>query len=353
MAAANVRRDGTGTSGLFGQAHATQRQLAEPPQLAESATNRPSGLELLWRPGLAAADSLSSLSNPQSQPDPLTMVASRHCPLLDRPGPSRELAVAPAPWQARQCLETGLVYLANPPAQEQFQDEFAWEVTHADESARRRQEEPLLYAASSALKTFRRRWLGRDKLVGMVAGLIHRRTGPIRLVDIGCADGDLFRRLVNRLGPAERERLEPVGIEISSYLAARAHRRLSLHGGRCIHASGIDGLAELDAATSDIVVLSCVLEHELDPVPLLRACRERLSANGSVVVKVPNYACLARHLRGRRWCGYRWPDHVNYFTPRSLAATAERAGLRITRMGMLDASPLSDSLYAVFGRPAA
>ncbi len=313
---------------------------------------RPTGLELLWRAGQASADSLSSPSNPQTPPDPLAMVAVRHCPLLDHPGPSRELAVAPAPWQARQCLETGLVYLANPPAQEQFQDEFAWEVTHADESARRRQEEPLLYAASTALKTFRKRWLGRDKLVGILAGLIRRRSGPIRLVDIGCSDGDLFRRLVNRLEPDQRARLAPVGIEISSYLAVRADRRLRLHGGRCIHASGIEGLAELEAATSDIVVLSCVLEHELDPVPLLRACRDRLAATGSVVVKVPNYACFARHLRGRRWCGYRWPDHVNYFTPRSLVATAERAGLRVTRMGLLDASPLSDSLYAVFGRPA-
>jgi len=32
------------------------------------------------------------------------------------------------------------------------------------------------------------------------------------------------------------------------------------------------------------------------------------------------YACLARQLRGRRWCGYRWPDHVNYFTPETLGS---------------------------------
>jgi len=98
----------------------------------------------------------------------------------------------------------------------------------------------------------------------------------------------------------------------------------------------------------DVVILSCVLEHELDPVLLLTSCRDRLADDGVVVVKVPNYACLARQLRGRRWCGYRWPDHVNYFTPDTLAATAGRAGLRVTRMGLTDRSPLSDSLYAVF-----
>jgi hypothetical protein len=72
-----------------------------------------------------------------------------------------------------------------------------------------------------------------------------------------------------------------------------------------------------------------------------------------VVVKVPNDACLARRLRGRGWCGSRWPDHVNDFTPRTLAATAVRVVLRFVRRGLLDRSPLSDSLYAVFGPAAA
>lgn len=277
--------------------------------------------------------------------------ASRHCPLLDHAGPTRELPVAPAPWSVRQCLRTGLVFLANPPAQERYVDEFAWEVTHASEKARRQREEPLVYAASSVLKTVRQRWLGRDKLVGMLAAQVRRRpAGTVRLVDIGCAEGDLFRRLTERLRPAERERVEPVGIEISRYLARRADRRLRRHGGHCIHASGIDGLGRLPEASVDLVILSCVLEHEIDPIPLLTACRDRLVADGRIVVKVPNYACLARRLRGRRWCGYRWPDHVNYFTPLTLAATAERSGLRVARMTALDRSPLSDSLYAVFAR---
>ncbi len=281
--------------------------------------------------------------------------SSRPCPLLGRPGASRPLAVAPAPWEVRECLETGLVYLANPPAQEQYCEEFAWEVTHADESARRQREEPLVYAASRAFKSFRHRWLKRDKLVGMLRGIACRRpAGPVRLVDIGCSDGGLFRRLVARLPAEVAGRIEPVGIEISTQLAAIADQRLRVHGGRCIHAAGIDGLEQLAADSVHVVILSCVLEHELDPVSLLAGCRERLADDGVVVVKVPNYGCLARRVRGRRWCGYRWPDHVNYFTPATLAATAARAGLAVTRMRLFDRSPLSDSLYAVFARdPAA
>ncbi|MFM7137429.1 MAG: class I SAM-dependent methyltransferase, partial [Planctomycetota bacterium] len=208
-------------------------------------------------------------------------------------------------------------------------------------------------AASRALKTLRQRWLKRDKLVGMVAAIARRRAGPIRLVDIGCSDGGLFRRLVAALPAEVAGRLEPVGIEISTHLAAVADQRLRFHGGRCIHAAGTEGLRRLAPGSVDVVILSCVLEHEIDPVPLLAGCRERLAADGVVVVKVPNYACLGRRVRGRRWCGYRWPDHVNYFTPATLVATAARAGLAVTRMRLTDRSPLSDSLYAVFGRDQA
>jgi SAM-dependent methyltransferase len=276
--------------------------------------------------------------------------ADRHCPLLDGPGESRPVDVAPSPWQVRECLETGLVYLANPPAQDRYREEFAWEVTHAAESARRQREEPLVSAASRALKTFRQRWLKRDKLVGMVAAIARRRTGPIRLVDIGCSDGGLFRRLVAALPAEVAGRLEPVGIEISTHLAAVADQRLRFHGGRCIHAAGVDGLEQLPPGSVHVVILSCVLEHEIDPVPLLAGCRERLAPDGVVVVKVPNHDCLGRRVRGRRWCGYRWPDHVNYFTPATLATTAARAGLAVARMRLADRWPLSDSLYAVFGR---
>ena len=28
----------------------------------------------------------------------------------------------------------------------------------------------------------------------------------------------------------------------------------------------------------------------------------------------------------KRWCGFRYPDHLNYFTPKTLAAMAGEAG---------------------------
>jgi len=284
---------------------------------------------------------------------------ARPCPLLERDSASVSLDAAPAPWSLRRCEETGFVYLANPPAQELFRDEFAWEVTHEQESLRRRRSEPFLYALSGGIKTFRQRFLKRDKMATLVGRLIRQAArsaedGPIRLVDIGCAQGTLALRVADRLPRSVASRLEPIGIEISTYLSKLAHLALRARGGRCIHGTGIDGLTDVERGGAQVIVLSCILEHELAPLPLLRRCRERLSLDGSIVVKVPNYACVGRVLRGSRWCGYRWPDHVNYFTPQTLAAMARAAGLRVVRMNVFDRSPLSDSLYAVLGRdPAA
>jgi 2-polyprenyl-3-methyl-5-hydroxy-6-metoxy-1,4-benzoquinol methylase len=279
--------------------------------------------------------------------------ALRNCPLLERASRSQPLSYAPFPWSLRRCADTGFVYLANPPAQDLFRDAFAWEVTHKAESQRRQQAEPAIHAMSEAVKTFRRRVLKRDKVAAMGRSIACTfGAGSIRLVDVGCAEGTLIERVVMGVPAAVAERIEPIGIEISNQLAAVADRTLAGRGGRCIHATGIEGLGMLEPASVHLIVLSCILEHEIDPLKLLRRCRERLTAQGRVIVKVPNFNCVGRLLRGRKWCGFRWPDHVNYFTATTLASMASSAGFDVVRMGLFDRSPLSDSLYAVLGERA-
>jgi 2-polyprenyl-3-methyl-5-hydroxy-6-metoxy-1,4-benzoquinol methylase len=282
----------------------------------------------------------------------------RHCPLLDQPASSEPLHDAPSPWQLRRCTETGFVFLANPPAQEQFQDEYAWEVTHEREADRRRQSEPAIHAMSTAMKTFRQRFLKRDKVATMLSRTLvqcasRKPSTTVRLVDVGCAYGTLAVRVATMLPEDVARRLEPIGIEISNHLAAKADETLRRRGGRCLHGTAIEGLRALEAGHADVIVLSCILEHEIEPLELLRQCHERLAPHGQVIIKIPNYASLGRLIRGPKWCGYRWPDHVNYFTPRTLRMIAERASLRVTRMNVFDRSPLSDSLYAVLGRDEA
>jgi hypothetical protein len=62
---------------------------------------------------------------------------------------------------------------------------------------------------------------------------------------------------------------------------------------------------------------------------------------------VPNFASWNRVIRGAKWCGFRYPDHVNYFSPRTLKLLAEVSGYRMEPQHITDRLPFSDNMYAV------
>jgi SAM-dependent methyltransferase len=277
----------------------------------------------------------------------------RVCPLLERESATDVLDIAPAPWVVRQCRETGLVFLENPPGYESLKSELAWEVTWQREAEARESAEPTLYALSRAAKRFRHGVLKRNKVADLAAAIVSSSTSPqIRLLDLGCGEGRLLGTVMGRLDAERRGRCIPYGVEISNVLARESDAALAAYGGRCVHASALEGMASFDSGFFDLIVMSSFLEHEIQPLPLLREAARALRAGGEVLIKVPNYASWNRRIRGRRWCGYRWPDHVNYFTPQTLAAMARRAGFAVKRMNTFDRFAFSDSLYAVLRKAA-
>lgn len=276
----------------------------------------------------------------------------RVCPLLERATPTKPIPYAPAPWDLRQCTESGFVYLRNAPAYEHLIDDMPWETRSRAESQARARAEPVRYAISTAIKRFRARFLKRSTVVTLTADLVTRCTASpqIRIVDLGCGWGQLLGEVMDRVSPETRSRCVPVGVEISRELARLSQAALARHGGTCIHANALQGLQRLAPESLDIVVMSSFLEHEVQPMPLLRECATTLRPQGHVVVKVPNYASWNRYLRGARWCGFRWPEHVNYFTPATLQAFASAAGFQACAVPLKHRFPLSDSLYAVLQR---
>jgi SAM-dependent methyltransferase len=277
----------------------------------------------------------------------------RHSPALGRSTATRTLPYAPAPWVLKQCSESGLVYLENPPVFEAFIQEFAWEKTSVAESSQRKAAEPMLYAASSALKSFRRKVLKRDKIRQLASAELQRLSpqySQLRLLDIGCGWGSLLGNFIQHQAPDLAARCQPFGIELSAALAQAAQANLATYGGTCLAADALSGVVAFPESHFHLVVLSSFLEHEQQPLALLQRLHSRLAVGGVVVVKVPNYGSWNRSVRGERWCGFRWPDHVNYFTPQTLAQLAERAGFKVSRMNWRDRFVLSDSLYAVLQR---
>jgi SAM-dependent methyltransferase len=94
------------------------------------------------------------------------------------------------------------------------------------------------------------------------------------------------------------------------------------------------------------VLLHSFLEHETNPLPLLREVHRALSDDGVVYVRVPNFSSVNRRVMGRKWCGFRYPDHVNYFGAGSLSKIANLAGFELQILNRINL-PFDDNVKAV------
>ncbi len=154
-----------------------------------------------------------------------------------------------------------------------------------------------------------------------------RLAGRGRMLDVGCGQGFL-------LAYAESAGWQADGIEASP-AAAAAQRRIAR--GRVFH--GPVEAAPFDPGSYRFVHLNHVLEHLDDPLGALRLALEWLAPGGVLVVEVPNEFATLYFRVGQAFLPMslrRNPvptSHQWFFDPRTLRAVAEKAGVRIDRLG--------------------
>ncbi len=262
----------------------------------------------------------------------------RHCPQCGTGNASETpLRYSHEEWLLKQCGTCAFVYLENPPAYEALETDLAWERVGKKERLERvYRRRPVRSMASRTVRVLRSRLAVR-------ANPLLRRVerwfpaGPV--VDIGCGRGDKLASLP--------ERFQLMGIEISQERAREARQRLSARGGVVHQIPALDGLDRMPARSLAGIVANAFLEHEIRPRELLQAAARALSPAGAMILKVPNYASLNRHVMGAGWCGFRFPGHVNYFTPRSLRRMVEEAGMEVAEFRPVDRMPTSDNMWMV------
>lgn len=187
-----------------------------------------------------------------------------------------------------QCDECGLAQLAEAPAKHYY-DDYLMTVSHSPQMRAYQQAQAAEFVAR------------------------HGLTGR-RVIEVGCGDGHYLACLA-AAGAV------PVGLEPS----ARFRDLVAQRGFEC-HAGYVSRDAPAPGRPYAAFVTRQVLEHVLDLRGFLAGLRASIVADGAGLIEVPSFE---QTLENGRFFDL-FPDHVNYFTDRTLRLACELAGLAVT-----------------------
>lgn len=241
-------------------------------------------------------------------------------------------------WIIKMCARCSLVYLENPPAYEDLKETFAWEKTSHQVSQEKKNESSFRRGVR-IIEHYMDRLIQRDKIIDLIKQYFP--AGPV--IDIGCGGGEVISRLDHKY--------TPFGIEISKNLSGRAQQITKSRGGRVFCGNALLGLDTFENDFFSAAIMSAYLEHETAPREVLQKILRLLRFGGHIIIKVPNYGCVNRIVMGQKWCGFRYPDHVNYWTPKTLIKIIKDTGFQIIRFNIWDRFPTSDNMWLVARKP--
>lgn len=134
-----------------------------------------------------------------------------------------------------------------------------------------------------------------------------------RVLEVGCGDGSYM------------ECLRDAGAEVVGIEPSTAQRAIARQRGLHVEDGYLLGGRMLAGAPFDAVVTRQVFEHVVDVSGFLQGIGTNLAPGSVGLVEVPNFEAL---LAGGRYFDF-IPEHVNYFTSRTLRAALELHGFDV------------------------
>jgi SAM-dependent methyltransferase len=264
----------------------------------------------------------------------------RLCPLCNADNASlKPSAYSKDQWIIKKCKRCKLVYLENPPAYEDLEEIYAWEKTSSQVAEEKTKKESALRRGVRVLERYKDRVIRRDKLIDLVKKYFP--PGPV--IDIGCGGGQVMSRL--------DKKYTPFGIEVSRQLSGNAQKIAEARGGRVFCGNALLGLDTFEKDFFAAAIMSAYFEHEAAPREVLQKILRISKPGAPLVIKVPNYGCINRMVAQKKWCGFRYPDHVNYWTPKTIKQIIIYAGFDIVRFNIWDRFPTSDNMWIIVRKP--
>lgn len=203
-----------------------------------------------------------------------------------------------------RCESCGLFFSAMIPSEEElvshYEEWYSREITYNSPASHARREE-LLEELSE-----------------------YRRSGGV--LDIGCGTGLI-------LDQAKARGWETAGVEFTRDAIETVRSR-----GHDIRQAPLEE-AGFEPGTFDVAIYTEVIEHINNPREEVEAIVKHLRRGGVLYVTTPNFNALSRHVLGESWNVVTFPEHLTYYTPRTLCRLMEEAGLETVRCKSSGVSP--------------
>lgn len=143
-------------------------------------------------------------------------------------------------------------------------------------------------------------------------------TGKTAL-DIGCGDGFALRKF------------KAAGFSTFGIDPDPIARQVAGSAGTILPGTAETLPEQLAGKTFDVVLMSHVLEHCRLPITAIDNAKSLLSADGTLIIEVPNNAAFGFWWFKGRWPWTDAPRHLSFFTEKSLRILLETCGLQITK----------------------
>jgi 2-polyprenyl-3-methyl-5-hydroxy-6-metoxy-1,4-benzoquinol methylase len=143
----------------------------------------------------------------------------------------------------------------------------------------------------------------------------HKITGK-DMLDFGCGMGFF-------LSEARKKGYRAAGIEVSDYAAGYCRTKYGF--------SILNNINDIDK-NFDIITMWDVIEHLEDPLNILSRVHDIMTADGLLVITTGNIDSAAAKLSGKKWHLFNIPEHLSYFSPKSIKYLLEKTGFKIRQI---------------------
>lgn len=153
-----------------------------------------------------------------------------------------------------------------------------------------------------------------EKLAAIIRKL---RPEGKRIFDVGCSRGWFLGSMAG---------WECHGNEINEFEAGEARKIAGVH----IVQGPFETCPDYEEPF-DVVTIQDVLDHFIDPVAVVQKASAMLRTGGLMVIKVHDFDCLWAQITGKKFYAVIPPDHLTYFTRKSLRVLCEKNGFSVIR----------------------